>query len=102
MFGCDMLSSLFPKVNWKNGHWSSMAPLCSHTHPPMSFLKWNVSGIAELKIPLMTMGQRIMQVSWLPTVEADWGQKVHASFFHPEMTFYPYSDILYSIFLSIP
>lgn len=43
-----------------------MAPPCSHTHPPMSFLKSNVFGIAALKTPLMTMGQRIMQVSWLP------------------------------------
>lgn len=59
--------SLFPKVNWKNGLWYSTAPLCSRTHQPTSFLKWNVSVTAELKTPPMTMVQRIMQVSWLPT-----------------------------------
>ena len=66
VFAHDLLLLLFPKVNWKNGLWSSMARLCSHTHPPMSFLKWNVSGIAESKTPPTTMGRRIMQVSWLP------------------------------------
>lgn len=65
VFAHDLLLLLFPKVNWKNGLWSSMARLCSHTHPPMSFLKWNVSGIAESKTPPTTMGRRIMQ-SWLP------------------------------------
>lgn len=97
MFAHDILLLLFPKVNWKNGLWSSMAPLCSHTHPPMSSLKWNASGIAESKTRPTTTGRRIMQVSWLPgRRQAE--ERTHASF--------PQGDtlllVLWSILIHLP
>ena len=92
MFAHDILLLLFPKVNWKNGLWSSTAPLCSHTPPPMSFLKWSVSGTAAWKTPPTTMGWRIMQVSWLPA-RRQAKEKAHVSF--------PQGDTLLLIWWSI-